>query len=55
MLPGASLVWSVLRTRWPVNEAFDGNLCSFQIANFTYKNDVRVLSQVGPSNCSVAL
>ena len=21
MLPGASLVWSVLRTRWPVNEA----------------------------------
>ena len=43
--PAASLVCSVLKTRWPVSAALDRDLGRLQVADFADHDDVRVLAQ----------
>jgi hypothetical protein len=45
MVPGASLVWSVDSTRWPVSDALTGDFRGLEVADFADQDDVRVLAQ----------
>ena len=42
---GASLVCSVLNTRWPVSDAWMAHLGRFQVADFADQDHVRVVTQ----------
>ena len=46
-VPGASLVWSVESTRWPVSAALTADLRGLEVADLADHDDVRVLAQEG--------
>ena len=45
MAPGASLVCSVEKTRWPVSDGLDGDLGRLQVADLADQDHVGVLAQ----------
>ena len=45
IVDGASFVWSVESTKWPVRRGLDRDLSRFKVSDLTDEDDIGILTQ----------